>query len=445
MGQPGNERGQLVRLTIERLVFQGSGLGRLPDGRVAFVPYAAPGDEAEVRIREARQDFVQADLARVLVPSRDRVPPPCRHFGSCGGCQWQHLGEAAQRAWKAEILREQLRRVGRIREVAVTEPLSAGGAWGYRGRAQVKVVGGARPALGFHQRETNRVVDIAECPLLDSRLNAILGAIRRMRNPSIHQLFERVRELWLSVGTATGEGVVSVFAHARDRSALRHLYHVLAEAAPGLRGVTLLEGDPRQNPRVIDRHGDGALHEQVGPTRFRVDATAFFQVSAQAARVLTELVVDAAGLTGVERVLDLYCGVGTFTLPLARGARAVVGVESHPAAAADAVANAAGAAASSVRIIQAQAEQALSALTDAGPWDLAVLDPPRPGCSRRLLEHLAGLRVPRMIYVSCDPSTLARDLGVLQGLGYRCTRLQPVDLFPQTFHLETVAVVSREP
>jgi 23S rRNA (uracil1939-C5)-methyltransferase len=370
------------------------------------------------------------------------VPPPCRYFGTCGGCQWQHVTEAAQRSWKAEILREQLRRVGRIREAEIAEPRAVGSPWGYRGRAQVKVVGGARPALGFHQRETNRVVDVAECPLLDARLNALFTTIRGMRHPSIHQLFERVRELWLSVGTATGEALVSVFAHARDRSAIRLLFHELAAAVPGLRGVTLLEGDPRQNPRVIDRHGSGALHEQVGPIRFQVDATAFFQVSAQAAQVLTDLVVEAARLTGVERVLDLYCGVGTFTLPLARAARTVVGIESHPAAAADAVANVGAARATPVRIIQAQVEQGLAALADGGRWDLAVLDPPRPGCSRRLLDQLAELRIPRLIYVSCDPSTLARDLGVLHGLGYRTERLQPVDLFPQTFHLETVAVLA---
>jgi 23S rRNA (uracil1939-C5)-methyltransferase len=436
------ERGRLERLRIERLVFQGNGFGRMPDGRVAFVPLTAPGDDVEVRIREARHDFVQADLVRVLAASADRVAPPCRYFGTCGGCQWQHLTEAAQRAWKGEILREQLRRVGRIREAEIAEPRAVGGSWGYRGRAQLKVVGGARPALGFHQRETNRVVDIADCPLLDPRLNALLTTIRGMRHPSIHQLFERVRELWLSVGTATGEGLVSVFAHARDRSGIRHLFHALAAVVPGLQGVTLLEGDPRQNPRVIDRHGSGALHEQVGPTRFQVDATAFFQVSGPAAQILTDLVLAAAGLTGRERVLDLYCGVGTFTLPLARSARAVVGIEAHPAAAADAVANAQTAGVPGVRIVQAQAEQALAAMAGEGPWDLAVLDPPRPGCSRRLLAQLARLRIPRLIYVSCDPSTLARDLGVLHGLGYRCERLQPVDLFPQTFHLETVAVLA---
>jgi 23S rRNA (uracil1939-C5)-methyltransferase len=193
----------------------------------------------------------------------------------------------------------------------------------------------------------------------------------------------------------------------------------------------------------VDRHGQGAILERVGEHRFRVDATAFFQVSGLAAESLTRLVVGASSLSGSERVLDLYCGVGTFSVPLARLAGAVVGVEAHAAAAADAVHNLRENACPGARIIQAQVEQALPTLAKEGPWDLVVLDPPRQGCSRRILEAITEMAVPRIIYVSCDPSTLARDLGILVPSGYRCTSLQPVDLFPQTFHLESVALLER--
>jgi len=193
----------------------------------------------------------------------------------------------------------------------------------------------------------------------------------------------------------------------------------------------------------VDRHGHGAIMEQVGDCRFRVDATAFFQVSGLAAGTLTRLVMEAAALSGTERVLDLYSGVGTFTVPLARRARQVLGIEANAAAATDAVHNLRSNGCQEARIVQAQVEQVLPAVATEGPWDLVVLDPPRQGCSRRVLDAITGMAVPRVIYVSCDPSTLARDLGILVSSGYRCLALQPVDLFPQTFHLESVAVLER--
>lgn len=439
--------GQRLRVTIERLVFQGSGLGQLPDGRVVFVPYTAPGDEAEIEVTETRDDYVRADLVRVLSPASIRATPVCRYFGTCGGCHWQHLTYPSQLEWKREILRELLARVGKLRDTPVSAPIAPAGPWEYRARAQFKVYASGRLHMGFHQRETHRVVDIDRCPLLDARLNSVLGILRHMRDPALPKLLSRLREIWVAAGagtgTGTGEVIISLFARAQDRAAIRLLFHRIQAEVPTLQGVVLLDGDPRQHPRFVDRHGHGAIMEQVGDHRFRVDATAFFQVSGLAAETLTRLVVEGAAMTGAERILDLYSGVGTFTVPLARLAKEVVGVEANAAAAADAVHNLRSNGCPGARIVQAQAEQVLPALADEGPWDLVVLDPPRQGVSRRLLDGITGMAVPRIVYVSCDPSTLARDLGVLVPAGYRCTTLTPVDLFPQTFHLEVVAVLKR--
>jgi 23S rRNA (uracil1939-C5)-methyltransferase len=210
-----------------------------------------------------------------------------------------------------------------------------------------------------------------------------------------------------------------------------------------LRGVALLEGEPRHGTRIVDWVGHDALSEQVGNVRFRVGATAFFQVSGLAASRLTSLVLDGARLSGAERILELYSGVGTFTVPLAKRAREVVGIEGNPAAAADGEANLRNNACEAARIVAVQVEQGLPALAAEGPWDLVVLDPPRQGCSRGVLDHVMAARSDRVIYVSCDPSTLARDLGVLVRAGYRCVSLKPIDLFPQTFHVESVAVLER--
>lgn len=438
--------GQRLSVSIERLVFQGSGLGRLPDGQVVFVPYTAPGDLAEIEVTEARDDFVRADLVGVLTPSPLRAAPPCRYFANCGGCQWQHLEYASQLHWKGEILRELLVRVGKLDGAPVSAPLALASPWEYRSRAQLKVVtgavsGGARLHIGFHQRETRRVVDIDRCPLLDARLNGVLRTLRHMRDPGLHTLFPRLREVWLAAGSGTGEVVVCLFARAQDRAAIRLLFHRIQAEERGLQGVVLLDGDPRQHSRFVDRHGQGAITEVVGQHSFRVDATAFFQVNGQAAEMLTRLVIEGAALTGAERVLDLYCGVGTFTVPLGRLAREILGIETSPAAAADASHNLRVNGVTGARVLQAQVEQVLPSLEKGGPWDLVVLDPPRQGCSRRVLEAVSGMAVPRVIYVSCDPSTQARDLGILVRAGYRCLSIQPVDLFPQTFHLETVAIL----
>jgi len=439
--------GQRLRVTIERLVFQGNGLGRLPDGRVVFVPYTAPGDEAEIEVTEARDDYVRATLVRVPTPALVRTTPACGYFGTCGGCHWQHLAYASQLEWKRDILRELLARVGKLKDVPVSEPIAPSGPWEYRARAQFKVFAAGQVRIGFHQRETHRVVDIDRCPLLDARLNRVLMVLRRMRDPALPKLFPRLREIWVVVGTGAspgaGEVIVSLFARAQDRAAIRLLFHRIQAEVPTLQGVVLLDGDPRQHPRFVDRHGHGTILEQVGDHRFRVDATAFFQVNGLAAETLTRLVVEGAGLTGSERVLDLYGGVGTFTVPLARLAKEVVGVEANAAAAADAVHNLRSNGCPGARIVHAQAEQALPPLAEEGPWDLVILDPPRQGASRRVLDAIGGMAVSRLVYVSCDPSTLARDLGILVSAGYRCTSLTPVDLFPQTFHLEAVAVLER--
>ena len=247
-----------------------------------------------------------------------RVEPPCRYFGNCGGCQWQHLGYPAQLDWKRRILEELLVRVGKLEGVPIAPIIDPGAPWEYRARAQFKVIGGARPCIGFHQRETNRVVDIDRCPLLDPRLNALLHAMRHMKHPSFFSLFQRLREAWVALGTGTGEMLLSLFARVQDRGALRLVFHTLQAAVPGLRGVALLEGDPRQGPRLVDWAGSEVLQEQVGDLRFRIGGTAFFQVSGLAASRLTSLVLEEAKLAGTERVLELYCGAGTFTVPLAK-------------------------------------------------------------------------------------------------------------------------------
>jgi tRNA/tmRNA/rRNA uracil-C5-methylase (TrmA/RlmC/RlmD family) len=236
--------GQRLLVTIERLVFQGSGMGRSPDGRVVFVPYAAPGDLAEVEVTEAREDFMRADLVEVRSPGPGRLSPACRYYGNCGGCQWQHLDYASQLHWKREILLELLGRVGKLNAATwsapVLPPISPAGPWEYRARAQFKVAAGGRVHIGFHQRESHRVVDIDRCPLLDARLNGALRTLRHMRDPSLAKPFRaRGRSGWRWALQRRGGGR-PLRAHAGSR---RHPAAITAQAVLPTLQVVLLEGD----------------------------------------------------------------------------------------------------------------------------------------------------------------------------------------------------------
>lgn len=434
-------------MTIDKLVFRGDGLARGPDGRALFIPYAAPGDEARVRIVEERPDFARGEIQQILRPSPHRVEPPCPYFGRCGGCQWLHVSFAVQGDWKRAILTELLERVGKLRDLRVAPTISPPDPWRYRARAQFKVEGRGRPPrVGYYRGNSQEVVDIGACPLLHPAVEGALRSLRGFRDPAIAHLFPGLREVWVMASTSTDEVVVSLFARRAQRAALRLCFNRLKAGVPGLVGLVLFAGGPAEGPRQRDRIGRSFVEERIRDLTFRIDAASFFQVSGQAAGRLIGLVEGYAGppgAPGAERVLDLYCGVGTFTLPLARRALEVVGVEVSRAAAMDAGHNARSNGCANVRIVPGQVEQALPGLAAEGPWDTVVLDPPRQGCSSKVIEAVCRIGPRRIVYVSCDPSTLARDLGKLVRAGYRCEEITPLDLFPETYHLEAVALLER--
>ncbi|MBI3990489.1 MAG: 23S rRNA (uracil(1939)-C(5))-methyltransferase RlmD [candidate division NC10 bacterium] len=437
-------QGVAVPLMIEKLVFRGDGLARTKEGQVVFVPYAAPGEKIRARIEAGKADYLQGALLEIIEPSPHRVVPPCPYFGTCGGCQWQHLSYPAQLEWKGRILKDLLVRIGKLLSIAQPPPIAFTRQWRYRARAQLKVVvQGERCLIGFYQRDSHRVVDIEACHVLHPSLDQTLTVLRTLRYPSLARLFPDLTEIWLGVGERTGEVLILLCSFKGERRALRYLFHALREKVPGVVGVVHCHGDPRGDPILADWQGRPFYREQVAGMTFRVGAASFFQVSAEARESLLDLVLSFAGLQGEERVLDLYCGVGTFAAPLAKRAAQVIGVEGSSSAARDAIHNVRRNDVSNCRIIQASVEGALFDLAEEGPWDLALLDPPRQGLSPQALKGLLRLAPRKIIYISCDPSTLARDLaGLVQG-GYRPLQIQALDLFPQTYHLEAVALLDR--
>jgi 23S rRNA (uracil-5-)-methyltransferase RumA len=421
---------------------------------VVFLPYAAPGDVVRARIVESKGDYLRGTIEQVEKPSADRITPPCRHFGRCGGCQWLHLSDEAQRQWKAEILRDQLARLGGFRDVPFGPLIRPTDGLGYRTRAQLQVreVEGWYQ-FGFFAPASHRVVPVGTCPLLHPMLNEMLEEIAHQRTPPLAKLIPGVHEVWLLASPRSNQSLLTLVGRHVERASLRHLFFTLRERVPRLAGLVLLGADKtdrgqvgrsEQTPRFLDRFGDGHIMMQAGGHRFRVDAASFFQPSEAAAEALIQLVLEMAGLDGNERILDLYCGVGTFTVPLAQRAASVVGVEGNPRAARDTEFNikAAGLGESG-RILRMPVSRALDTRALGDEADLVVVDPPRLGLERAVLEGIVALHPRRIIYVSCDPSTLARDLKRLVQRGYALRKVIPLDLFPQTYHIESVTLLEK--
>lgn len=412
-------------LRSEKLIYGGEALGHHL-GRTVLIARALPGEWLEAEELRTAKGVVHARPLRILAAARERVEPPCPYFGRCGGCQYQHLGAENQVTAKREILRETLRRIGKINwtsEISV----HAAHPWNYRNQAQFKV---AHPedgdvATGFFEAESHKLCPIDACLILSPRLNEILNELRK---PEWRGRLASVTE-------------IEVFADDRDERVMVTLRRRLgaddAEALAGhfLAGLSGVVSVAVQADRNLQVYGEPALEYRVGEFRFRVRPTSFFQASRF---LLQELVEAAIPFEPGKFALDVFAGVGLLTLPLARRFEEVIAVEAHAPAAADLADNARASGLRNVRVVAEPAFDFLRRFARAEP-DLVVLDPPRAGVGPRTLKFLAALRPRRIHYVSCHPPTLARDLGCLVGQGFALNSIELFDFFPQTFHIESLA------
>ena len=403
----------LRTLRIESLAHLGAGISR-DGGKVTFVPFTVPGDLVKARIVEEKSRFARARLEEVLEPSPDRVEPPCPYFGNCGGCQWQHIAYPTQLHYKTQIVREQLEHAGGLAGVEVRPIIGMEDPWGYRNSARFTPSPDGQ--LGFQRHESHEVVAVDNCLILDSSLQELYE--------SLEMDAAELRALTLRAGIRTSERMM-VFETEHDEPP------ELEVDIPISCALALEDG------RAVTLIGLDALHEEVAGRFYRISPTSFFQVNTWGADRLVDVVTRALQPAGYERLLDLYCGVGLFGLALADKVGQVMGVESVPWAIADAVINAEGL--DNVSLAEGFAEEVLPEVE--GAFDLAVVDPPRGGIHPAALRALAEKRPRRIAYISCEPTTLARDCAALTGAGYRLRWVQPVDMFPQTYYIETVALL----
>jgi len=421
-------------IEITGLAFGGKGIGRI-DGKVVFVDYAAPGDTARVRITADKKSYFEGELAGLVSPSADRCEPVCPHFGICGGCSLQHMSYASQLRWKQEILAGTLKRIGGVEPVAFDEPTPSPGQLGYRSRASFHVRG---RDWGFFEAASHRVVDIDDCPVLDARLNSI---------------YKEIKNVLRGVGGAGGDGYIkAVDIGVSDGNGAAAAFFVSGpkkfDWKGALAGVAALSGfevwlapSKKGKGRLINAEYDSRLLYSAGGLRFEAGVSVFTQVNRPLNDLLIERVVDYASLSGRERVADLCCGVGNLSLPLASGALLVTGVEQNSEAVdfarknaqLNGIGNAGFVRSDSLGWVAGRGKN-----LEKKAVDMVVLDPPRGG-DREVAKAMAHLRPGKIVYVSCSPPTLARDLSLLAGSGYGVFRAGLFDMFPHTYHIECIA------
>ena len=441
----------MLEVEFENLSYGGQAIAR-PGGYVLFTKYAAPGDRAKVRVTRAKKNHGEAKLLEITRPAPERVEPVCPIFGVCGGCSWQHLPIEEQRHWKERIVRDALRPLPNAAEIPVRPAVSSPDTWRYRNKMEFTF--GERDGElvgGFHKPANWReILDVEKCWLAPESMERVLRAAvaegKRQGlsawDPTRHQgtlrhlvVRHSVEEDALLVMLLTGDRKIDFDAMAK----------ALFRAEPTLKGLAWGLNDGKSDvarPRVVlETRGEESFDERLGGYHFGISMASFFQTNPRGAEKLYQVAEEALDLSGDERLLDAYCGTGTIGIYCSGDVREIYGIEVVQEAIWDARANAARNGVGNATFLAGDMRQALPILLNSieGSINRLVVDPPRGGMDKKALKKLVDVRAPVVAYVSCNPTTMARDLEEFLNAGYRIEYVTPVDMFPQTYHVECVA------
>ena len=415
------------------MAFKGHGVARV-NGKVFFIPYSVIGDKAWIKMVEKKKNYSIGKLIQLIEPSPWRANPPCPFFGQCGGCQWQHINDSVQINSKEEILKEILKRLGGLKEISPITVTPSLQTYGYRARIQLKVKG---ERMGYFQERSHRVVDIDHCPIAHPLVNQIISSLRKA--PSS---FFRMEEIEINVSPEQGKGVL-ILHPLSLHSGMKHFIKEFLQTHPILKGIAVtgkkgltLFGEPYLTFTISsNQRGKKSV------LRLRTSPESFFQVNLEQNQALIRTVLEFSDVNEGERIFDLYAGVGNFTLPLAIASKEVWGVEESRAAVEDARSNAERNGIKNCNFMHGGVEDILKHW-DGGRPDLIILDPPRTGC-KTVLDQVVRLEPKKIVYVSCEPTTFARDLRLFSERGFHLQRLSLVDMFPQTYHMEVVGLLTQ--
>ncbi len=456
------KKNDCIELEFTAMTSQGQAIGHyspapgLGKGIAVFVPLAAPGDRGLVRIVKVGKTFCYGKLEKILAPSPHRVQPDCPCFAQCGGCCYRHITYEEELRVKWQRVQDALERVGGFPQLPLRPILGASSRNGYRNKALLPLGAGpgGRLAMGFYAVNSHRIVDCQACQLHPPVFNQAMEAFRlwaKTYGDAPYDEFSHtgvMRRLYLRMGARTGQVMACVVVNGRGLSHEKELIDYLRQAMPGLSTVVINSNRDRTNVALgkglRTLYGPGYIEDELCGLRFCISPLSFYQVNPAQAQRLYEKAGEYAGLTGSETLLDLYCGTGTIGLSMAARAGQVVGVEAVPQAVENAWENARRNGIGNAEFICADAAQAAAQLAQRGQRpQVVILDPPRKGVSGSLVETVAAMGPQRVVYVSCDPATLARDLKAFSGQGFAPVEATPVDMFPGTAHVETVVLLSK--
>ena len=441
------KEGKVYRAVIDGYASGGEGVARI-EGMAVFVKGALLGERAEVRIEHIGHSAAWGHIEKLLEPSPQRLEPDCPHYGVCGGCQFRHMTYAEELEAKRRRVEDALRRIGGA-DLAVFVIHGAENTRRYRNKVQFPVSDGA---VGYYRGRTHRVVDIVDCLLQPEVDTACRAAVKKwMEGFSVPAYDEKtgrglVRHLFLRTNAA-GEVLCCLVVNGKKLPHGEELVSALRQAAPELAGVVLSVNTKKTNVILGDRFhtlwGRDWLEEELCGHRFRLSAPSFFQVNREQTEVLYRRALDFAALTGRETVVELYCGIGTISMTLAEHAKQVIGVEVVPQAVDDARENARRNGLEDRTRFECGDASGLAVQLEAEGVrpDVVVVDPPRKGLAPEVVDAIVRMAPDRVVYVSCDPATLARDVRRFSAGGYAPRRAEAVDLFPRTAHVETVCLL----
>ena len=402
-------------ITLTTLTYGGDTMGRLPDNRAVFVPFGLPGERVRVRLTEEKKNFARGEIIEILEPSRDRIQPRCRHFGGCGGCHYQNLSSEKQLIAKTEILIDQLKRIGKIENPSVKPMVAGSNPWNYRNHVQFSLDKDGK--LGFQAPNSNRVIPITECHMPETSINDFWPQLEFEPETNIER--------------------VSLRAGVDDS-----LFVVLESESPELPELEIEAGISvahvyEENTVVIA--GNDHIFIRVLDRDFKVSAASFFQVNTAMAEKMVSYLLACLPVSLSTTVLDVYCGVGLFSAFFAPKCGRVIGIESSESSGEDFAVNLDEF--NNVELYEGFAEEVIPHM-EAKP-EIVLVDPPRAGLDKQVLDGIINLNPQRIAYVSCDPSTLARDAARLIQGGYKLKEVTPFDLFPQTYHIESISLFEK--
>lgn len=433
---------------------EGMGVGKI-GGFTVFVEGAIFGEKVKVKIVKVLKNYSYGKLLEILIPSPYRANPPCPVVKRCGGCQLQHMSYEGQLKYKTQLVKDAVERIGGLKDIIVHETIGMKEPWNYRNKAQFPVGMNKNEAhIGFYAGRSHEIIDTKSCLIQDRVNDEVLDIFREFIKSYRISVYNEetgkglIRHIMTRKGFKTGEIMICIVINGDDLPYADKLVETFRQKIKGLKTIVLNINKKKTNVilglknKII--YGEGFIYDFIGSFKFKISPLSFFQVNPVQTEILYKKALEYADLKGEEIVIDAYCGIGTISLFLSQKAKKVYGVEIVGQAIEDARANAKLNKIANVEFILGESETVIPRLYEEGiKADVIVVDPPRKGCDEKLLEVITKMAPERVVYVSCNPSTMARDLKYLTERGYEVKEIQPVDQFPQTVHVECVVLMSR--